>query len=162
MRVDKPTFRRVIGSFATGVTVITTGRDGDYHGMTANAIASLSLEPLLVLVCIEKSAQTYAVLDRCGYFNVNILAEGQGKIAKRFADKGLKKVHDLRGTAFRLGESGVPLLDGCLAYLECKITDRYDGGDHTIFVGAVDAAEVSEQSLRPLIFYQSEYTRLAE
>ncbi len=161
MGVDRLHFRHIAGHFATGVTVITTGRDGVYHGMTANAFTSLSLEPALALVCVEKSAHTYPVLDQSGLFNVNVLGENQQHLSRLFANKESQAGHDLNGIAFSLGATGAPLLAGCLAYIECRVVARHDGGDHTIFVGVVERAALGENN-GPLLFYRGAYRKILE
>ncbi len=161
MPVDKQRFRHIGGAFATGVTVITTGRDGYYHGMTANAFATVSLEPALVLVCVDKTAHTYPVLDSSGAFNVNILAEDQQEVSRLFANKELQESHGLSGMDFHIGVNGVPVLASCLAYMQCRVVARYDGGDHTIYIGEVEEADLGKDGA-PLLFYRSAYRRLAE
>jgi flavin reductase (DIM6/NTAB) family NADH-FMN oxidoreductase RutF len=160
MAIDKDLYRRLAGSFASGVTVITTGHNGIYHGMTASAFASLSLEPLLVLICVEKTAHTYPVLDQSGVFNVNILSASQEGMSRVFASKDSPEAHGLVGVNYRLGETGAPLLAGTLAFMECRVVGRYDGGDHTIFTGEVLNGGLGDGD-EPLIYYRGRYRRLA-
>jgi flavin reductase (DIM6/NTAB) family NADH-FMN oxidoreductase RutF len=159
LSIDKTLFRQVAGSFATGVTVITTGLEGEFHGMTASAFTSLSLEPTQVLVCIDRTAHTLPVLQACGRFNVNILGEDQEDISRLFASKEAQQGHALDGVDYRLGELGVPLLKGTLGFLECRVVQQYDGGDHVIFVGEVENAALGEAE-RPLLYYRSRYRRI--
>lgn len=159
MSVDKNVFRHAVGTFATGVTIVTTGRDGTYHGLTANAFASLSLEPTLVLVCVDKSSDTYPVLDGSGVFAVNILAEDQEELARTFSLKVKKGGDKLQDVDYHLGVSGIPILDGCLAYIECETAQKLDGGDHTIFVGEVAGAHVA-RDVPPLLYFRSAYRRI--
>lgn len=159
MGLDAAGYRKLIGHFATGVTVITTANDGLLHGMTANAITSVSLDPLLLLVCVDRQAHAYEQLLQSGRFGVNILAEDQEEISRLFATKSEPERGQLRGAAFRLGEHGTPLLEGCLAYVECEVADRFEAGDHTIFIGAVLDGRVLRDAL-PLLFYQAAYRRL--
>lgn len=160
MALDAAGYRKLIGHFATGVTVITTANDGLLHGMTANAITSVSLDPLLMLVCVDREAHAYEQLLQSGRFGVNILAEGQQDISRLFAAKAGPERGAMRGVAFHLGEHGTPLLEGSLAHIECAVTDRFDAGDHTIFIGAVlDGRVLSDAP--PLVFYQAAYRRLA-
>ena len=159
MSVDATAFRHVVGTFTTGVTVITTGRDGSYHAMTANAFTSLSLEPLTVLVSVEKSAHTYPVIDTSGAFTVNILAQDQEEVSRLFASKATQERHSLKDTPFTLGKNGVPMLEGCLAYIQCSTIQKFDGWDHTIYIGEVVDARVA-RDVPPLVYFRSSYRRL--
>ena len=156
MTIDLKELRRVMGHFATGVTVVTTkdGADAPF-GLTANAFASLSLQPPLVLVCVDKDAHCYSCFEGSKIFAVNVLAEGQEEISRRFATKGAEKFN---GIPWHKGESGVALLDGAISHIECKVVSSYDGGDHTIYVGEVLRAATAGE--RPLIFFQGKYHRL--
>jgi flavin reductase (DIM6/NTAB) family NADH-FMN oxidoreductase RutF len=156
LTIDEALFRQVAGSFATGVTVITTGHPGAYRGMTASAFASLSLEPRLVLVCVDRAAETFGVLEATGAFNVNILTEEQQETSRQFARKASPQAHGLEGVAYHLGAFGLPLLDGCLAYIECRTVHQYDGGDHVIFVGEIMSAALGDGA-GPLLYYRSSY-----
>jgi flavin reductase (DIM6/NTAB) family NADH-FMN oxidoreductase RutF len=154
--MDVSTYRKVIGHFATGVTVVTTAVDGWLHGMTANAVASVSLDPLLVLVCIDKAARANRQCAEAGRFGINILAWDQEQVARMFAVTARPERHRLRGLPFRIGPHGTPWIEGCLAYLECDVESRYDGGDHDIFVGRVLHGEVASTK-PPLLFYRGVY-----
>lgn len=154
--VDPSEFRTVIGHFATGVTVITAAADGALHGMTANAFTSLSLDPVMVLVCIDKTTHAHKILTAGGAFAVNILGEHQEDVSRVFARKGEPEQGTLRGQPFRLGRTGAPILNDCLAYMDCEIAEVLDGGDHSIFLGrVVDEAVVSE--VKPLLFFRGGY-----
>jgi 3-hydroxy-9,10-secoandrosta-1,3,5(10)-triene-9,17-dione monooxygenase reductase component len=156
--IDLQELRRVMGHFATGVTVVTTkdGADAPF-GLTANAFASLSLNPPLVLVCVDKAAQCYACFEGSKIFAINVLAEGQEEISRRFATKGAQKFN---GIPWHKSASGLALLDGAISYIECKVVSSYDGGDHTIYVGEVLRAASSGE--RPLIFFKGKYHRLPD
>jgi len=158
--VDPLEFRSIIGHFATGVTVITTAAGEEMQGMTANAIASLSLDPTMILVCVEKSTHTHGVLERSGVFAVNILASHQEDVSRLFAKRAEPEINSLRGQRFIIGESGAPVLEDCLAYLECKVAQVFEGGDHSIFIGEVVAATVVSE-VAPLVFYRGGYRTLA-
>ncbi len=152
-------FRRVMGRFATGVTVVTTRLGNEVHGMTANAVTSVSLEPPLVLVCVDKTADTHDILARAGVFALNILSRGQASVSEHFARKETEGAHRLDGFAHRPAMTGAPILDGCLAYLDCRVTAQHPGGDHTVFVGeVVEAGQLADGA--PLIFYRGRYTQL--
>ncbi len=160
MPSSKEEFRRVMGRFATGVTIVTTRLDDELHGMTANAVTAVSLEPLLVLVCIDKTADTHDILAQAGVFALNILGLEQEELSNHFAKKETEGAHRLDGLPLEFGATGSPILSGCLAYLDCRVAAQYPGGDHTIFVGeVVDARQMSDQG--PLIFHEGRYTQLA-
>ena len=159
MSVDPLEFRGIIGHFATGVTVITTAAGDQLHGMTANAVSSLSLDPVMVLICVDKTTFTHRVLDEGGVFTVNILGEHQEAMSRVFAKKGEPETGTLRGQAFRLGETGAPILEGCLAFVECRVANVMDGGDHSFFLGEV-VSEGVEQEMRPLLFFRGGYHTL--
>jgi flavin reductase (DIM6/NTAB) family NADH-FMN oxidoreductase RutF len=155
--IDTSEFRRVIGHLAAGVTVITTRRpDGSPCGLTASAVCSLSLNPTLLLVCIDQDSDTHDCIRSSGRFVVNVLAEGKGEtLARRFAmgEPGDKFV----GVAFRDERTGAPVLDEALAWMDCRVTDRAQGGDHTVFMGEVMAADAAEGT--PLVYYRGGYGR---
>ena len=159
LTVDPLEFRSVIGHFATGVTVITTAAGDRLHGMTANAVSSLSLDPVMVLICVDKSAHTHRVLDEGGVFVVNILGEHQEDLSRVFAAKAEPEAGTLRGQLFRRGDTGAPILADCLAFLECRVATVVDGGDHSIFLGRVVSEGVVEE-MRPLLFYRGGYRTL--
>jgi flavin reductase (DIM6/NTAB) family NADH-FMN oxidoreductase RutF len=156
MTVDKDLFRQVAGSFASGVTVITTGRDSNTHGMTASSFSSLSLDPPLILVCFDLTAATLAAVDATGAFVVNILGAEQEQISRQFASRG---AHSLDGVAYTLGELELPIIDGSLAHFECRVARRHLEGDHVILVGEVEAGAVDHGD-DPLLYYRGSYRRL--
>ncbi len=159
MPIDPLEFRSIIGHFPTGVTVITTAAGEELQGMTANAVTSLSLDPMLVLVCVDKGTHTHRVLEDGGVFVVNILGEHQEEVSRLFARRAEPEIGSLRGQRFILGETGAPILEDCLAFLECKVAHVHDGGDHSIFLGEViEGAIVGD--VRPLVFYRGRYQRI--
>lgn len=160
MTIDAKEYRGIIGQFATGVTVITTAVDGWLHGMTANAITSVSLDPLLLLVCVDKEAHTHDHLSRAGAFAVSILAEDQQDLSQTFATSNKPEEGRLQGVRYRIGENGAPIIDGCLASIQCEVTERTDAGDHTVFFGRVLDA-TAERDTVPLLFYQGKYRELS-
>ncbi len=156
MTIDPQELRRVMGHFATGVTVITTkDKDGVPTGLTANAFLSLSLNPPLILISVDKSAQCYNCFECRNHFTVNFLSEHQEELSRRFATKGIDKFAGLKWCE---GKNGAAILDGVLGYVECKITQCFDGGDHTIVVGEILHAHASGE--RPLLFFKGKYQRL--
>lgn len=149
-------FRHVLSHFASGVTVITTC-DGDARptGLTASAFTSVSLEPPLILVCVDHKAQSYPALLDSGRFAVNILSVEQEAISRRFATTRLDKFSEV---PYRLSSLGLPLIEGALAHLECTTVGKYPEGDHTIFVGRVEQACVATG--QPLLYFKGKYDRL--
>jgi flavin reductase (DIM6/NTAB) family NADH-FMN oxidoreductase RutF len=158
--IDTSDFRRVVGHFATGVTVVTSVRpDARPCGLTASAVCSLSLEPTLVLVCVEKRAVSHRCIEESGVFAVNVLAgDGRGEtLARRFAEAEVDE--KFTGVAFRAEHTGAPVLEGALAWLDCRVHERCSGGDHTVFIGEVLAADACEGA--PLLYYRGGYGRFA-
>ena len=150
-------FRQLLGRFATGVTVLTAvDADGRPHGMTANSLSSISLEPPLILVAIEKIAVMHAVITVAPRFVVNILEEGQEALSRRFARKDDDRFD---GVGYSVTADGIPLFEGTLAHIECERTALHDAGDHTIVVGRVTGGAVREG--RPLAYFRGGYTGLA-
>jgi flavin reductase (DIM6/NTAB) family NADH-FMN oxidoreductase RutF len=157
MKVVEPAqFRSVMGHFATGVTVVTAAGPTGPVGMTANAVASLSLEPLLLLVCFDRGARTLPVIEDARRFGVNVLAAGQEAWARRFASK-LDEAEKFDGVPHTLHE-GIPVIEGTLAWVGCRLQELIPGGDHTIGIGSVEAAEAG--SGEPLIWYRGRYESL--
>ena len=156
--VDAATFRRALGQFATGVTVITA-RDGDGvdQGMTVSAFCALSLTPPLVLVCIGHDATLAPTLAAATHFGVSVLGELQEALSRRFADAAAVRFD---GVEHDRGATGVALLAGAVAQLECRIAAKFPGGDHTIVVGEVIAAAATGGA--PLLHHLGTYHRLAE
>ena len=154
-------FRRALGRFATGVTVVTTGSLEDFHGMTANAFASVSLDPPLVLVAVDRKARTCRRIPRFRAFGVNILKEDQDDLSDQFA--GRRGSQDDPPPALRLftAVSGTPLLAGTAAQLDCALYQSHEAGDHIIFVGQVLEARWDDQA-RPLLFFGSRYHQLGD
>jgi flavin reductase (DIM6/NTAB) family NADH-FMN oxidoreductase RutF len=151
-------FRRVLGHFATGVTIVTTSdAEARPTGLTVSAFASLSLDPPLVLVCVDHKSQTYPALRERGRFAVNVLTTHQEAVSRRFASTRLDKFD---GIAHRLSPLGVPLLDEALAQIECVTVATHVEGDHTIFVGRVERATVGAGE--PLLYYRGQYSRIRE
>ncbi len=157
MPFDSNLQRKIMGRFATGVTVMTTRQGEEDWGMTANAVTSLSLDPPLVLVAVESDSRTHAILGQAGFFALNILRAEQEHVSVTFAADG-KKGFDL----VRVGRAatGAAVFEDGLAYVDCRVVDTLRGGDHDIFVGEIVAGEVREG--RPLVFFDSKYTTLRD
>jgi flavin reductase (DIM6/NTAB) family NADH-FMN oxidoreductase RutF len=158
--IKKDDFRRAMSQFVAGVTVITSRRGDKLHGMTASAVSSVSLEPPLVLVCVDRSADTHDVIKESGIFAVNILSDGQSSLSDRFSSKEIEKDEHLRDVPHRFAATGAPIIEGCLAYLDCRLVGVYPGGDHAIFVGEVEDAGLLDEG-EPLLFFRRSYRRLA-
>jgi flavin reductase (DIM6/NTAB) family NADH-FMN oxidoreductase RutF len=156
MALTPAEFRTALRSFATGVTVVTTrDSEGQPSGLTASAFTSVSLDPPLVLICVDRAATAHPDFRERGSFAVNILRREQEALSRRFAVSGGDK---FRGVACHEGRTGLPLLDGALATLECRIVEAHEAGDHTIFIAQVEAASVTEG--RPLVYFHGSYQGL--
>ena len=153
---DTGTLRRALGCFVTGVTVVTT-RDagGAPHGFTANSFASVSLDPPLVLVCVGHEVENLDVYRRCSEFAINVLGDSQRSLSNRFA---AVQPDRFAGVLWRLGTHGAPILEGCIAALECAPWRRIEAGDHMILIGRVLRCEASDE--RPLAYWRGSYRRL--
>ncbi len=157
MSASEAEFRKAMGSFATGVTVLTVDYDGEVHGMTANAFASVSLDPQLVLVCVDQRARTHGHLHAKKRFGVNVLAEDQREISEHYArpagssDAPQPKI----GMHFERTAHGTPVLQGALAYLECRLHAAHDAGDHTIFIAEVE--DIVVRAGNPLLYFRGQY-----
>ncbi|MGI8411908.1 MAG: flavin reductase family protein [Solirubrobacteraceae bacterium] len=150
---DPELFREVFGRFATGVAVITSDGPGGAGGMTANALCSLSLDPLLALVCFENGARTLPIVREARRFAVNILSSEQAQLAALFASK-LPEAEKLEGVEHRL-EHGSPIIIGSLAWAACELRELIAGGDHTIVIGDVVALGLGHGG--PLLWYGGRY-----
>jgi flavin reductase (DIM6/NTAB) family NADH-FMN oxidoreductase RutF len=153
-------FRLALGQFSTGVTVITAERGHRcVHGMTANSFTSVSLEPLLALICVSEQAHLLPLIREKKRFGVNILREDQRAMSEYFAQTVENPETEARlGIRYRWTESGIPLLEKSLAHLACHVAVSYVAGDHTIFIGEVESAEVCTGN--PLLYFRGEYWRL--
>jgi 3-hydroxy-9,10-secoandrosta-1,3,5(10)-triene-9,17-dione monooxygenase reductase component len=150
-------FREVFGRFATGVAVITSAGPGGSGGMTANALCSLSLDPLLALVCFENRARTLPIVREAERFAVNLLSAEQEELARVFASK-LPESEKLESVPHRL-EDGIPVIDGSLAWAVCELRELMPGGDHTIAIGEVVALGLGDGA--PLLWFEGRYHALA-
>jgi 3-hydroxy-9,10-secoandrosta-1,3,5(10)-triene-9,17-dione monooxygenase reductase component len=152
-QVEPDRFRDVMGRFATGVTVVTASTPEGPVGMTANAVCSLSLDPLLLLVCFDNEARTLPVVREVGRFGVNVLHAGQDDLARLFASKRAES-EKFAGVPHTVHD-GIPVIEGVLAWVGCRLERLIPGGDHTIGIGAVTAAEAGTGE--PLVWYRGEY-----
>ncbi len=148
-------FRAVMGRFATGVTVVTATAPAGPVGMTVNAVCSLSLDPLLLLVCFDWRARTLAVVRETERFGVNVLAAGQEDLARLFASKAPE--HEKFAEVEHTVHDGIPVIRGVLAWVGCRLERLVAGGDHTIGIGAVETAELGAEAAGPLLWYRGGY-----
>jgi flavin reductase (DIM6/NTAB) family NADH-FMN oxidoreductase RutF len=162
MSLDSADFRRAMGRFATGVTIVTVDLDGEVHGMTANAFASVSLDPMLVLVCVDHTTRTHAHLHAKKRFGVNVLREDQRAISEYYArpERTEENAEGEAGARFERTKHGTPMLQGSLAYLECRLRSAEVAGDHTIFIAEVEDVVVREGE--PLLFFRGGYRKVGE
>jgi flavin reductase (DIM6/NTAB) family NADH-FMN oxidoreductase RutF len=149
-------FRQVMGTFATGITVVTTrDEDGQPYGLTVNSFTSVSLDPVLVLVCLDLKLRGLQAFKDSKHFGVSILSEHQEDLSRMFA----KKDSHRPANVYMEGKLGMPLLKNSLGVMECEIVQIYEGGDHVIFLGRVEHAEVL-RSDHPLLYHRGKYHRL--
>ena len=162
MSLSATEFRKAMGCFATGVTILTLDLDGEVHGMTANAFASVSLDPLLVLVCVDHSARTHAHVHAKKRFGINILHENQRAVSEYYAQAvyAQENAEAVAGARFDRTRHGTPVLHGALAYLECRLVSTHEAGDHTVFIAEVEDAVVREGE--PLLFFRGDYRRIGD
>jgi flavin reductase (DIM6/NTAB) family NADH-FMN oxidoreductase RutF len=150
--VDPLVLRQTMGRFATGVAVVTTSVDGEWHGMTVNSLTSVSLDPPMLLVCFTAGARTTECVQQSGTFAVNVLGSRQEVVSNTFARRG---EDHFDGLDLPLHECGAPLIPGALAHIVCKVGKVVDAGDHTVVFGLVQ--EVSQREGSPLVFFGGTY-----
>lgn len=149
-------FRKALGAFATGITVITTRGEDHSYGMTANAFSSVSLDPPLILVCAKSGAEGSEHIARNGVFAVNILAADQEPLSRYFSSKDRPRGRDaFRDVEHRTVATGCPVLEGVVGYLDCRLHENRTVGDHEIFIGEVVALDASDRE--PLLFHGGGY-----
>jgi flavin reductase (DIM6/NTAB) family NADH-FMN oxidoreductase RutF len=154
-------FRKALGHFSTGVTVVTVERGpGKIHGMTANSFTSVSLDPMLILVCVDHRAKMLPLLEKKRHFGVSVLKQTQEAISEYFAKREHSREAEQRlGIHFRQMSSGAPVIDGTLLQMSCTVIASHLAGDHTIFIAEVEDAELHEGE--PLLYFRGEYRRIA-
>lgn len=152
--IDHDTFRRVMGRFASGVTIITTRHAGIDYGLTATAVSSLSLDPPMLLICVNRTANTRQAIAAAQRFAVNILQEHQGELARQFARSDPDK---FQGISVLRGEHGVPLFPDALASIECRVTEEIPVGTHSLFLAQVEGARMTEGL--PLTYFRGKMGR---
>lgn len=151
--VEPEAYRAAMRRFPTGITIVTTVLDGRPKGFTANAVASVSIVPPMLLVCVNRLARSHPIISRAGRFCVNLLTLDQETLARRFASRA--DPEPFRDVPLRPGRTGSPVLDGALAYLDCELAEEYSAGTHTIFIGAVVACGATDGA--PLGYFNAGY-----
>lgn len=160
MAIEATAFRKVLGQFASGVTLVTTTHDDTFFGMTASSFTSVSLDPPLVLFCADKRARSGAMVGPAGFFAVNILAEDQRDVSDLFAGKGTDEERSDKLAAIgQKAVTGAPIVPGVLGWLDCRVDQAIDAGDHIIYIGLVVASGVREDD-KPLLYWHGGYQRL--
>lgn len=155
--VQADLFRKTCARFATGIAVATvSGKDGLPYGLTVNSFTSVSCCPPLVLICVDYRCNILSHFRSSSHYGINVLSEQQRDLSVRFSQRDADR---FEGLTWRLGETGVPLLDGCLATMECSVSQVVESGDHAIFIGEVATAEYREG--KPLIYFASAYRDLS-
>ena len=157
--LDSTTFRRIVGRFVTGIVVATTATDEGLHGLTANAFCSVSLDPPLVLVCVDTLARGHDRIAEASAFGISILADRQEFLSERFAGRAPLVNPRFDGVPYLTAVTGAPLLAEAIAWLDCRLWATYDGGDHSIFVGEVLAAGLANDGAAPLLYHAGRYAR---
>jgi flavin reductase (DIM6/NTAB) family NADH-FMN oxidoreductase RutF len=159
--LNRAVFRQALGRFATGVTVVTAERaPGEVHGMTANSFTSVSLEPLLILVCVDEEARLLPILKKTQRFGVSVLKDNQRAISEFFAQPEQDPVVERTlGIRFEWPAAGIPVLGDALVQLTCRVVASHPAGDHTIFIAEVESAEVFEGE--PLLFFRGTYRSIS-
>ena len=152
--IEPRRFRSALGRFATGVTVVTTAREGEIHAMTANAFTSVSLDPPLVLVSIDHRTRMHELLPDTRHFGVSVLAHDQERTAWHFAGRPMADAGDLF-----VWEGDVPLVRGAIAHVACTLYDAHEAGDHTLYLGEVQS--IAERPGHPLLFHGGQFGRIS-
>ena len=169
MEIASDTFRVVMGRFATGITVVTTFDGGNPAGITVNALSSVSLDPPLVMVALDRSRFITPMVRANGRYAVNVLGEGQQALSDCFAHAPVSPGREaFCGAAWHPGPTGMPLLDGSIATLECTVVQTFSAGDHDLFIGRVDSLDAPGEdgptpgAATPLLYFRRRYLRVRE
>ena len=147
-------FKEICGTFPTGVTIITTKKNNIDYGFTANSFTSVSLNPLLVLFCLDKNAKSIEALDKNEFFIVNVLSKSQEKICFQFANSELSPKERFENISTKISKKGIKIISNSCSFIECKIKEIYDGGDHYIYIGECVNGEINEEIKDPLIYHR--------
>ena len=158
--ITDQTLRKMRGLFASGVTVVTTVQEGKLRGVTVSAFSAVSLNPPLVLVCIADESESREWIAESGIFAVNLLSDEQEFLAERFAARAPIVNARFDGVPHHTAITGSPILDGSIAWYDCRVEAMHDGGDHTVFIGRVEAAGFGSEEKQPLLYFANRYQRL--
>ena len=161
MSINDATMRKMRSLFASGVTVVTTALEGRLHGVTVSAFAAVSLDPPLVLIALANETTTREMIAESGIFAVNILSDELEFLSERFAARAPLVNETFEGVPHHIAATGAPILDKSLAWYDCRLEATHDGGDHTLFVGRVQAMGMDE-SRRPLVYFANRYRAIAD
>ncbi len=154
--------RKMRGLFASGVTAVTTALDGRLHGVTVSAFTSVSLDPPLVLIALGNETATRDMLTESGIFAVNLLSDDQEFLSERFAARAPLVNEEFEDVPYFIAVTGAPVLEHSLAWYDCRVEATYPGGDHTLFVGRVEAIGFGDRNRQPLLYFANRYRRLRE
>lgn len=157
--IDLADFRRTMGSFASGVTIVTSSYEGTLYALTLSAFVSLSSDPPLVLVCIDKQTAASAFIEQAGIFAVNVLSSDQEQLSRCFASRSQERYESFCHANYTSKVTGAPILEGSVAYADCRLVTTYEGGDHTIYIGQIVALGTGDAT--PLLYYRGAYHTLA-
>jgi flavin reductase (DIM6/NTAB) family NADH-FMN oxidoreductase RutF len=160
--ITDQTLRKMRGLFASGVTVVTTAHEGQLRGVTVSAFASVSLDPPLVLVCIANESESKEWIAESGIFAVNILSDEQEFLSERFAARAPLVNAHFDGVPYHTAITGSPILDGSIAWYDCRVEATHDGGDHTIFIGRVEAIGLGADGKLALGYFGNRYARVRD
>lgn len=160
--VNEAALRKIRGLFASGVTAVTTAHEDQLRGITISAFSSVSLDPPLVLICIAKDATTNEMIEASGIFAVNILSDDQEFLSERFAARAPIVNEKFEGVPYHVAVTGAPILEQSIAWYDCRVMAMHDGGDHTIFVGRVEAIGFGDAARAPLLYYANRYAHLGD
>ncbi len=152
-------FRKIFGHFPTGITVIGMSNNGQLSGITANSVTSVSLDPMLMLVCIAQKAASHDKLKSAGNFSINFLSDKQKDLSQFFASSS-NTDNPMGDFKYRLGNNKSPIFSDVIAWIECSIVDWFPGGDHSIVIGKVSDMKIENASYKPLIYYNGQYSEL--
>jgi len=158
--IDATTFKKILRRWTSGVTVVTCHREGGVHGMTASSFTSVSLEPPLVLVCVDRRTRMFEYLQGQTAFGIHILGTDMEEVSNRCAGFLGEEAHELDDLGYHVEVTGAPILNDTLAWMDCSLWGLYDGGDHAIFVGEIQAAGARDGS--PLLWFNRDYRALSE
>lgn len=154
--------RKIRGQFASGVTVVTTVQDGKLRGVTVSAFSAVSLNPPLVLICLANESESKDWVAESGVFAVNILSDKQEFLSERFAARAPIVNTRFEGAPYHTAITGSPILAESLAWYDCRVEALHEGGDHTIFIGRVEALEPGEDSGQPLLYFANRYAGIRD